>query len=235
MNHSTYRAARLGAALMGLMLVLGACTQGPQPAELQEAQVSAATRAMYAAVDDGEFVVPAIPDRLLTPENVRREVDFWTDEPPGSIVVDPYSYHLYYVLGDDRAIRYRVGVGAAGRTFVGRASVGFKREWPYWTPTANMIRVEPELYGPWAGGMAPGLENPLGARALYLYRGGRDTMYRIHGTNAPSSIGDSVSAGCIRMFQQDAMDLYARVEAGARVRVLGPSETGMGTTPGRPA
>ena len=234
MTISRFRRASPGAALVALVLLLAACAQTP-PAATDASRVSAATRAMYAAVDDGQFVVPAIPDHLLTPENVRQEVDFWTDEPPGSIVVDPYSYHLYYVLGDNRAIRYRVGVGAAGRTFVGRATVGFKREWPYWTPTANMIRVEPALYGPWAGGMAPGLENPLGARALYLYRGGQDTMYRIHGTNAPSSIGDSVSAGCIRMFQQDAMDLYQRVEAGARVRVLGPSETGLGTAQGRPA
>ena len=234
MTISRFRRASPGAALVALVLLLAACAQTP-PAATDASRVSAATRAMYAAVDDGQFVVPAIPDHLLTPENVQQEVDFWTDEPPGSIVVDPYSYHLYYVLGDNRAIRYRVGVGAAGRTFVGRATVGFKREWPYWTPTANMIRVEPALYGPWAGGMAPGLENPLGARALYLYRGGQDTMYRIHGTNAPSSIGDSVSAGCIRMFQQDAMDLYQRVEAGARVRVLGPSETGLGTAQGRPA
>ena len=94
-----------------------------------------------------------------------------------------------------------------------------------------MIRIEPELYGPWAGGMEPGLRNPLGARAMYLYQGGRDTMYRIHGTYAPSSIGVAVSAGCIRMFQQDAMDLYERVRPGARVDVLGPHETGLGTVP----
>ena len=208
-------------SLAVLALVLAACATDPGAGGGGGAEVSAATRAMYAAVDDGEFVVPAIPDRYLTPENVRQEVDFWTDEPPGSIVVDPYAYYLYYVLGDNRAIRYRVGVGAMGRTFAGRATVGMKREWPGWTPTANMIRIEPELYGPWAGGMEPGLENPLGARAMYLYRNGRDSMYRIHGTYAPSSIGNSVSAGCIRMFQQDAMDLYQRVRArhpGARAR-----------------
>jgi lipoprotein-anchoring transpeptidase ErfK/SrfK len=225
-------AARLGGVLV--VLVLSACARAPGPSGVYEvggAQVSAATRAMYAAVDDGQFVVPAIPDRYLTSENVRQEVNFWSDEPPGSIVVDPYAYYLYYVLGNDRAIRYRVGVGEAGRTFVGRATVGTKRHWPTWTPTANMIRIEPDLYGPWAGGMAPGLENPLGARAMYLYRNGRDSMYRIHGTYAPSSIGNSVSAGCIRMYQQDAMDLYERVPLGTRVRVLGPDETGLGTVP----
>ena len=235
MAASTSRTARLGTGLLMLTLMLAACATVPGPSGVIEAggsTVTASTRAMYASVVDGEFVVPAIPDQHLTPENVRREVDFWTDEPPGSVVVDPYSYYLYYVLGNNRAIRYRVGVGALGRTCRGSATVGFKREWPSWTPTANMIRVEPELYGPWAGGMGPGLENPLGARAMYLYRGGRDTMYRIHGTYAPSSIGQSVSAGCIRMFQQDAMHLYELVQPGARVRVVGPDETGIGTQPG---
>jgi lipoprotein-anchoring transpeptidase ErfK/SrfK len=221
---------RFGGVLVALALVLAACAPTQRRVAV-EPLVSPATRAMYGPVVDGEFLVPAIPDRYLTPDKVRREVDFWTDEPPGSIVVDPYATYLYYVLGNNRAIRYRVGVGAMGRTFAGRATVGHKREWPYWTPTVNMIRIEPELYGPWAGGMEPGLENPLGARAMYLYQGGRDTMYRIHGTYAPSSIGVSVSAGCIRMFQQDAMDLYERVRPGARVHVLGPHETGLGTVP----
>jgi len=231
----TSRAGRSGGLLLATAVGLAACAPAPRQVQVTEltssSQVSPATRAMYGPVDDGEFIVPAIPDRYLTPENVRQEVTYWTDEPPGSIVVDPYSYYLYYVLGDNRAIRYRVGVGEAGRTFVGRATIRRKQEWPYWTPTANMIRIEPELYGPWAGGMQPGLENPLGSRAMYLYRGGRDTMYRIHGTYAPSSIGNSVSAGCIRMFQQDAMDLYERVQPGARVHVLGPGETGLGTVP----
>jgi lipoprotein-anchoring transpeptidase ErfK/SrfK len=232
MRVTTSAAVRLGSVLGAFALLLAACA--PTPATVTEVgrpELSPAARAMYGPVYDGGFLVPAIPDRYLTPENVRQEVNFWTDEPPGSIVVDPYAHTLYYVLGDNRAIRYRVGVGEAGRTFAGRATVGFKREWPTWTPTANMISIEPELYGPWAGGMQPGLENPLGARAMYLSRGGRDSMYRIHGTYAPSSIGVSVSAGCIRMFQQDAMDLFARVEPGARVHVLGPDETGLGTVP----
>jgi len=228
MSGLTSVTARLGAALVAAPFVLAACTPTP---DAPVSHLSPVVRAMYGPVDDGEFLVPAIPERNLTPENVRREVDFWGDEPPGSIVVDPYSYYLYYVLGDNRAIRYRVGVGAMGRTFVGRATVGRKQEWPTWTPTANMISIEPDLYGPWAGGMEPGLENPLGARAMYLYRNGRDTMYRIHGTYASSSIGDSVSAGCIRMFQQDAINLFERVEVGTRVRVLGPDETGYGTVP----
>ena len=223
-------AARLGGALAAVLMVLGACA--PTPATVAVGtQVSPIVRAMYGPMDAGAFVVPEIPDRYLTSQNIRQEVDFWSGEPPGSIVVDPYAYYLYYVLGDSRAIRYRVGVGAMGRTFAGRATIGRKQEWPTWTPTANMISIEPELYGPWAGGMEPGLRNPLGSRAMYLYQGGRDTMFRIHGTYAPSSIGNSVSAGCIRMFQQDAMHLFGLVEIGTRVRVLGPGETGYGTVP----
>ena len=223
-------AARLGGALSAVLMVLGACA--PTPATVAVGpQLSPIVRAMYGPMDAGAFVVPAIPDRYLTSQNIRQEVDFWSGEPPGSIVVDPYAYYLYYVLGDSRAIRYRVGVGAMGRTFAGRATVGRKQEWPTWTPTANMISIEPELYGPWAGGMEPGLRNPLGSRAMYLYQGGRDTMFRIHGTYAPSSIGNSVSAGCIRMFQQDAIHLFGLVKIGTRVRVLGPGETGYGTVP----
>jgi lipoprotein-anchoring transpeptidase ErfK/SrfK len=222
---------RRALAALGAAALFPGCATAPLEPEWPTRDVLAA----YGEMDAGAFVVPAIPTRHLTPESARQLVPFWTDEPPGSIVVDPYSYFLYLVMGNDTAVRYRVGVGAAGRTFAGRATVGRKQEWPYWTPTANMIRVEPALYGPWAGGMAPGLQNPLGARAMYLYRNGRDSMYRIHGTYEPGSIGNSQSAGCIRMFQQDAMHLYAKVQLGARVRVLGPSETGLGTSPSRPA
>jgi lipoprotein-anchoring transpeptidase ErfK/SrfK len=178
------------------------------------------SRARYGAMDDGAFIVPAIPARMLSPESVRRLVPYATDEVPGTIVVDPWDYYLYLVLEDGQAMRYRIGVGEQGRNFTGVARVAYKREWPRWTPTANMLRTEPELYEPWRGGMEGGLENPLGARALYLYRGGRDTLYRIHGTYAPWSVGRSVSAGCIRLFNQDAIDLYERVEPGTRVVVL---------------
>jgi lipoprotein-anchoring transpeptidase ErfK/SrfK len=210
-------------------LVAAACTGAP--VEQAEPEVSAAVLAMYSAVDDGAFVVPAIPPRYLSARNQRRVVDYWTDEPAGSIVVDPYQRFLYYVLEGDRAIRYPVGVGEAGRNFSGRATVAFKREWPTWTPTANMLRENPALYGPHRAGMPGGLENPLGARALYLYRNGRDTLYRIHGTYAPWSIGVGVSAGCIRLFNQDVIDLYERVEPGTGVLVLTADQAGQGTVP----
>lgn len=180
---------------------------------------------MYSTVQDGEFLIPAVPERYLNEETVRRVVDYWTDEPPGTIVVDPYAHRLYLVLEGNQALRYTVAVGEAGRNFAGNATIPVKREWPTWTPTANMLRRDPELNGPWRGGMQGGLQNPLGARALYLYRGGRDTLYRIHGTPYPQSVGRSVSSGCIRLFQQDILHLYEQVDTGTRVVVLSRAES----------
>src|SRR5690606_13775527 len=123
---------------------------------------------------------------------------------------------LYYVLGNGRAIRYGIGVGREGLALRGGAVVGRKAKWPSWTPTANMMRREPRNLQ-FASGAPGGPNNPLGARALYLYRNGRDTMFRIHGTNQPASIGGAVSSGCIRMLNHDVIDLYERVPVGSRV------------------
>jgi len=139
---------------------------------------------------------------------------------PGTVVVDPRGRFLYYVTAPGRAIRYGVGVGRAGLAFKGRAVVGRKAEWPSWRPTDAMIRREPRKYARYAGGMPGGPRNPLGARALYLYKGGRDTMYRIHGTTDPGSIGRAVSNGCIRMLNEHVTDLYSRVPVGAPVVVI---------------
>ncbi|ORE99200.1 ErfK/YbiS/YcfS/YnhG family protein [Aurantimonas sp. 22II-16-19i] len=175
--------------------------------------------ARYAGFEEDGHRVPAIPDRYLGKDMTRREVAYFGPEAPGTIIVEPLSHALYLVLEGGKAMRYRVGVGKAGFAFTGRATVARKADWPGWTPTANMLRREPERFGPYAGGLAGGVGNPLGARALYLYRGGRDTYYRIHGTNDPSSIGNSVSSGCIRMFNQDVVDLERRVAPGAQVVV----------------
>ena len=138
----------------------------------------------------------------------------------GTIVVDPRNHFLYLILGSGKARRYGVGVGKAGRTFKGTAVIKRKVKWPSWTPTANMIRREPGKYAKFAKGVPGGPKNPLGARALYLYKGNRDTYYRIHGTTQPSSIGRSVSNGCIRMINEHAIDLYERVPKGTKVVVL---------------
>lgn len=138
----------------------------------------------------------------------------------GMIVVDPRNYFLYLTQPFGRARRYGVGVGKAGLAFKGSATIARKAEWPSWRPTDNMIKREPKKYLKYANGLAGGPNNPLGARALYLYRGNRDTYYRIHGTNQPSSIGRSVSAGCIRMINAHVEDLYDRVPLGTKVVVL---------------
>lgn len=139
---------------------------------------------------------------------------------PGTIVVDPRSRFLYLVQRGGYARRYGIGVGRAGLAFRGTGTIRRKAKWPRWTPTKNMIRREPDKYLRYANGVAGGPGNPLGSRALYLYRNGRDTLYRIHGTTQPSSIGRAVSSGCIRMLNEHVADLYARVPIGTKVVVL---------------
>lgn len=206
--------------ISGLLLLLAACAAPPVEAPRPPEHLTHEALAHYASRLDGEVELPAIPERYLPPENLRSEVDFITDEKPGTVIVDPWSKHLYYVLPKDRAIRYRVAVGDEGRAFSGRATIPYSRSWPSWRPTENMIREFPEQYGPLRHGMKGGLMNPLGARALYLHRGGKDTFYRIHGTSDVTSIGNATSAGCIRMFHQDVIELESLVRSGATVVVL---------------
>ncbi|WP_306120760.1 MULTISPECIES: L,D-transpeptidase [unclassified Roseitalea] len=159
-------------------------------------------------------------DSTIDPRFQPQYVEF-TGYGRGVIVVDPRNHFLYWTLRGPTALRYGVGVGRAGLAFRGEATVERKAKWPSWRPTDNMIRREPGKYARYANGVPGGPNNPLGARALYLYRNGRDTMYRIHGTNQPSSIGQSVSNGCIRMLNAHVEDLYERVPLGTRVVVLG--------------
>jgi Uncharacterized protein conserved in bacteria len=139
---------------------------------------------------------------------------------PGTVVVDPPNRFLYLIEEPGVARRYGVGVGRSGAGFRGTAEIGRKAKWPHWRPTDNMIRRNPKKYARYAGGMKGGPGNPLGSRALYLYRNGRDTMYRIHGTTEPWTIGRAVSNGCIRMVNAHVEDLYERVPLGATVVVL---------------
>ena len=173
----------------------------------------------YGVLEDGEYTLPPIPAEFLEGVNRRAFVPYEGPESPGTIVVDPHAKLLYLVEEDGMARRYPIAVGRAGARMRAPSVVGMKREWPGWTPTANMLRTQPEVYGPFARGIEGGLASPLGARALYLFQNGRDTYFRIHGTNDLPSIGNSGSAGCIRMFNHDIIDLYDRVERGARVVV----------------
>lgn len=147
-------------------------------------------------------------------------VAFPAEHPAGTVVVDPRNRFLYLVQGDGTALRYGVGVGKAGLAWSGKAEIARKAKWPSWTPTPNMIKRDPKKYAKYAGGVPGGPNNPLGARALYLYRNGRDTFYRIHGTNEPWTIGKAVSNGCIRMLNEHVSDLYERISIGAKVVVL---------------
>ena len=149
-----------------------------------------------------------------------RIVDYETDEKPGTIIIDTRSRYLYLVLGNGKAKRYGIGVGRAGFQWSGVAKVGRKQKWPDWYPPKEMIERELKKYGRKLPEKMPGgPDNPLGARAMYLYQNGKDTLYRIHGTNAPWSIGRAVSSGCIRLRNEDVIDLYKRVKVGAKVIV----------------
>ena len=178
----------------------------------------------------GMFVLLAVPGQALAhtarrkfvleerflPQNVRSPYDY----PAGTIVVVPREKDLYLVGGAGSARRYGIGVGKAGLAFTGSAVIGRKAKWPSWRPTDNMIRRDPGKYARYAGGVPGGPNNPLGSRALYLYRNGRDTLYRIHGTTEPWTIGKAVSNGCIRMVNEHVEDLYERVPVGAQVVVV---------------
>lgn len=175
--------------------------------------------ALYAPVDGEPFVVEAVDVTEIDPRFLRQVVDYSGPHAPGTVVVDVEQRFLYLVQPGGRAIRYGVGVGKQGYSYRGWAAIKRKEKWPSWTPTANMIRNQPERYGPYAGGLPGGEANPLGPRALYLYDGDRDTLFRLHGTIEPWSIGEQVSSGCIRLLNQDIIDLYERVPLGTRVYV----------------
>ena len=174
--------------------------------------------ASYNAMTDAGYSIPAIPIAKVDPKFRRQNVSYETAEEPGTIIVDTSAKFLYFVLPEGRAIRYGIGVGREGFEWRGTARVALKREWPVWTPPAAMIRRQPKL-AKWAGGMPPGPTNALGARALYLFNKRGDSGYRLHGTPEWWSIGKAMSAGCIRLMNQDIIDLYDRAEVGAKVIV----------------
>jgi lipoprotein-anchoring transpeptidase ErfK/SrfK len=196
-----------------------AYVQAPPPQEVGSSYGNYLS--MYGPVYDGGFEVPAVPIEQMDPRFLRQVVSDPTGEPAGTIVVDTSQHYLYLVLGDGQAMRYGVGLGRAGFEWAGRANVQWKQKWPKWTPPAEMIARQPELakYSAENGGMPPGLDNPLGARALYIFQNGEDTLYRLHGSPEWNSIGKSVSSGCVRLMNQDIIDLYDRVPGKAPILV----------------
>jgi lipoprotein-anchoring transpeptidase ErfK/SrfK len=212
-------------------------TPAPQPSEEaapaspdeNEVTVDPAVRRqfahLYAPVSGERFPIPAVRLSDINPRYLRQVVFYPTHEQPGTIVIDPHNHFLYLVQGGGRALRYGVGVGRQGFGWSGAATIHNKQEWPDWYPPKEMIQRQPELRRQMSElqgglGMPGGPRNPLGSRAMYLWQGNKDTLYRIHGTVEPWTIGKSVSSGCIRMINQDVMDLYQRTPVGARVVVL---------------
>ena len=172
---------------------------------------------------DRELLASAPYAQANIPEQFRRQmVDYPYKEPPGTILVDTDARYLYYVLPQGKAVRYGVAVGGEALAWSGVAKVGRMAEWPDWIPTPD-IRAR---LGPFPDRVPGGPANPMGARALYLYEGNKDTLYRIHGTNQPEKIGQAVSSGCIRMTNEDAIDLFDRVKVGTTVIVLAPGQGG---------
>lgn len=217
---------------------LAACVPDPASngAGLAQPPVGKTDDAAYVARKDGAFNIPAIPLEKLPTQYRRQTVAFETEEAPGTIIINPGARYLHFVTGKNTAIRYGIAVGKAGFEWSGVANVTNRKQWPTWTPPPEMIVRKPELVK-FEKGQPGGLTNPLGARALYLTTNGVDYGYRIHGTPEWQSIGSNASSGCIRMINQDVIDLFSRVPAGAKVIVLsadGSTPSGLKLPPPAP-
>jgi len=219
--------ALAGCKTSGQPAPLAARTPNPKAETLSAAERAAASpryTALYGAVSD-KFPINALKPGVVPEAYWRTEVDYPSSEQPGTIIVDPRAHYLYFVMSGGRAMRYGVGVGKQGFSWNGEATIKSKQEWPDWYPPMEMIERDPsikERVGTLQSGIGVpgGLSNPLGARAMYLWQGNKDTLFRIHGTLEPWTIGKNVSSGCIRMVNQDVIDLYGRVAAGATVKVI---------------
>jgi len=206
---------RLALWLVGLLgLVLGGCAQSTLSSSSSDANLTPRDRELLA---NPPYAQADIPDQFR-----RHVVDYPSKEPPGTILVNSDSRYLYYVLPGGKAVRYGVAVGSEALAWSGVATVGRMSEWPDWIPTPDLQA----RLGPFPPRVPGGPANPLGARALYLFEGKKDTLYRIHGTNQPESIGHAVSSGCIRMTNEDVIDLYDHAKLGATVIVLAPGQSG---------
>jgi lipoprotein-anchoring transpeptidase ErfK/SrfK len=208
------------AALGAAAAMASACSTTPRR-DPDPIAPKVALKDMYGEKVDGGFTIPAIPIEKVQPRLFRQIVRDPTGEKPGTVVVDTKNHYLYWTLPGGDAMRYGVGLGKQGFEWSGRAVVQWKQAWPKWTPPAEMIQRRPELakYSAENGGMPGGLDNPLGARALYLFQNNEDTLYRLHGSPEWWSIGQSVSSGCVRLMNQDVIDLYDRVPSGTTVVV----------------
>jgi len=186
-----------------------------------EAPTTAELEVMYGPIEDNGYLIPAVPFDQIDPRFYRQRVSDPTGMPAGSIVVDTPKRFLYLVESGGTAMRYGVGIGREGFAWQGDGVIQWRQKWPHWKPPNEMVARQPELakYSIENGGMPPGLKNPLGARALYIFSNGEDTLYRLHGNPDWRSIGKAVSSGCVRMLNQDIIDLYDRVPTKAPIHV----------------
>ena len=214
------RSMLLGASSLAALALAG-CATTDAPRALAETRpvIPPDVLSMYGPLPDERFPIPAALIDLVDPKYWRQLVDNPTGQPAGSIVVDTPNRFLYWCMPDGKAMRYGVGIGRDGFRWGGRGDIAYKREWPTWTPPAEMILRQPEV-AQYRNGMPPGLDNPLGPRALYIFEHGKDTLYRLHGNMDATSIGQAVSSGCVRLLFQDIIDLYQRVPAGTKILVL---------------
>lgn len=207
----TRRSFLVGMAAFGALGLAGcATTTGMTTAEAERA---------YGALPNERFPVPAVNINKIDPKYLRRRVSYKSNEPVGTIIIDPRHYYVYRIEEGGYATRYGANVGRAGFLWSGEAYIGRKAEWPVWTPPKEMIARQPEA-APYANGMAPGLDNPLGARTLYLYQNGAYTLYTIYSTIMPETIGRGVSSGCVGLLTQDMVDLYEKTPVNTKVIVL---------------
>ncbi|WP_156587540.1 L,D-transpeptidase [Agrobacterium vitis] len=192
-----------------------------RPVQIAAAPTDSELAVIYGPIEDGGFLIPAVPYKQIDPRYYRQQVIDPTGEAPGTVVVDTPSRFLYLVQPGGTAMRYGVGIGRDGFAWQGNGVIQWRQKWPRWKPPNEMVARQPELakYSIENGGMEPGLKNPLGARALYIFSGGQDTLYRLHGNPQWRSIGKAVSSGCVRLLNQDIIDLYERVPIKAPIVV----------------
>ena len=202
-------------------VTLAGCSSSSTSIPGEKVATNAIFTSEYGPVEDNGYALPAIPISKVNPKFHRQIVDYATSERPGTIVVNTPNRFLYYVLPGGKAVRYGIGVGKSGFAWQGEAYIAWKQEWPTWHPPKEMADRKPEVARYVKDGMGPGLKNPLGARAMYLFNDkGQDTLFRLHGTPEWASIGTAASSGCIRLMNQDIIDLYKRVRPGTSARVV---------------
>lgn len=215
--------SRTSMMVFGLLasLALAGCSTTSDTTEVTRVETSKIFTDSYGTVTDAGYALPAIPINRLDKKLHRQIVSYSTQEKPGTIVVNTRERFLYYILPAGKAVRYGIGVGKQGFSWSGEAYVAWKQAWPTWHPPKEMAERKPDVARYVEAGMGPGLNNPLGARAMYLFNEkGQDTLFRLHGTPEWSSIGTAASSGCIRLMNQDVIDLYNRVRPGRNAKVV---------------